>query len=174
MKAVNDGLTAEQLRARLDYDPSTGAFVWRDGAKRGVRAGTLKAEGYRFIWIGGKQRLAHRLAWLYAYGEWPQKIIDHRNREKDDNRIVNLRQAGDSENQYNRGAPRNNTSGVKGVCWNEKHQRWQASITVNGRRRCLGAAFPTRDAAANAYAKAAAEFHGEFADVERVMVAAIG
>ena len=88
-------LTQQSLKEILHYDEDTGWFTWltdRGGtAKAGTRAGSLKPDGYRVIRIGEKKHLEHRLAFLYKTGSWPKKLVDHKNRIRDDNRWLNLR-----------------------------------------------------------------------------------
>src|SRR5258708_16286059 len=60
---------------------------------------------------------------------------DHVNRDGLDNRRCNLRPATGSQNAANKGRQSNNTSGFKGVNWNDG--AWQASLCVNGRREYL-------------------------------------
>ena len=87
--------------------------------------------------------------------------IDHINGNGLDNRRANLRVASHGENMRNRRINTNNSSGYKGVCWCERSSQWLAQIRISGRRRHLGY-FPTKEAAGEAYAKAAAELHGDF------------
>lgn len=87
---------------------------------------------------------------------------DHINGNRLDNRRTNLRLCINAENQRNARKRRDNTSGVKGVCWHKCSGRWQARISVDGKKRHLGL-FDSRDEAAHAYNKAAVELHGEFA-----------
>ena len=111
-------LTAERLRKALDYDPDTGIFTRRytqGGRKIGDAAGSTSVHGYRVIKIDGRQYRAHRLAWLYVHGRWPRDQIDHINRDKTDNRIANLREATNGQNNANVGASRRNLRGVRGV-----------------------------------------------------------
>lgn len=71
-------LTQEQLKELLNYDQETGVFTWRTqlgNPRIGAVAGTMAGKGEHKtlrIGIGGKSYLAHRLAWLYMHGEWPQ------------------------------------------------------------------------------------------------------
>ena len=98
-------LTAEKLRERLDYDPETGVFTWRVKPRQKSiigHAGHLSKTGYVYISVQKKSYPAHRLAWLYTYGCWPHKEIDHINRVRSDNRIANLREATRAENCANR------------------------------------------------------------------------
>jgi hypothetical protein len=67
-------LTQERLKEVLNYDPETGIFtraVKRHKYPAGEKAGTVEFNGYIVIRISGKTYKAHRLAWLYVYGEWP-------------------------------------------------------------------------------------------------------
>lgn len=92
----------------------------------------------------------------------PLGKVDHINGNGLDNRISNLRVATDSQNACNRRTPTHNKSGFKGVWWHKRYQHWQASISVNGKRKHLGV-FDTKEDAARAYNEAAKQHHGEFA-----------
>lgn len=87
---------------------------------------------------------------------------DHINRNGLDNRKYNLRICTNSQNQMNRGKPKNNKSGYKGVYWNKKDKRWRAEIMVNQHLNFLGN-FSMKEDAALAYNKAAIKHYGEFA-----------
>ena len=127
----------------LAYNPVTGVFTWRDNrahrkAKAGDVAGGLNDKGYLIIRHNDKSYKAHRLAYLYVYGYMPE-IIDHKNRIKNDNKILNLREVASSQNSCNRNLSSANTSGVTGVSWNpQKGGRWVSRISVNGKRKHLG------------------------------------
>lgn len=161
-------VTAEQVREALTYDLETGAFTWRvqtgKNGKRGCLAGTVRNVNgrlYRFIGLNRKQYPAHRLAWLYSFGHWPQLHIDHVDGDGLNNSLSNLREATVSENLRNRGKQANNKSGYKGVSWEKKYSKWKAQITVHGCRRHVGY-YATREDAHAAYIKAAELLHGEF------------
>lgn len=165
-------LTIERLKALLWYDPETGIFTFRIGTK-GYAAGSVagvicksshtKGGGYRKICINRRDYLAHRLAWFYHYGRWPSRL-DHRDTDRDNNRIANLREANTSQNGANRTKQCNNTSGFKGVTYHTKAGKWMAQISANGSPNYLGL-FDTREAAHAAYRSAAARLHQEFARV---------
>ena len=168
---LDDPLTADQLRAVLDYDPMTGIFVWRsrpnirpsaNSGRLGTIAGATRKNGYIGICIDGRHRYAHRLAWLYVHGIWPTAEIDHINEDRADNRIANLREATHGQNNTRAKARADNRSGVLGVfrCGN----RWQAQIMHEGAKYHLGV-YATIEEAKTARDKAAAFLHGAFARI---------
>lgn len=91
--------------------------------------------------------------------------VDHRNGNGLDNRRENLRAATHSQNQANRMWSTRNTSGYKGVTLHRLTGKWQAAIKVNGRSFYLGL-HETKEAAAAAYATAARQRFGEFAQTQ--------
>lgn len=64
--------------------------------------------------------------------------IDHINHDKIDNHIENLRIVSHSDNLKNLSLRSDNKTGISGVCWHSKQNKWQASINVNGRMKYLG------------------------------------
>jgi hypothetical protein len=152
-------MTHDELLNELNYDPDTGIFTWKV-RKQGRRnpAGCLTPSGYVTININYKHYPAHRLAWMYVHGRFPEKQIDHINRNPSDNRIVNLREATDGENAQNKSLPKNNTSGFIGVTWNKLTKKWQAQIVHKGKLYNLGH-YDDKIVAAEAYAKKKAELH---------------
>lgn len=165
-------ITAKRLRELLSYDPETGGFT------RLVRMGRCPAGetvfgavarsgdgriSHRVIGAGGKNYLAHRLAWLYVHGKWPDAIIDHKNGDPLDNRLCNLREATPSQNSWNMRLHSRSSSGLKGAY---KHSlqpgKWIAIICKNRKQKNLGT-FDTKEAAHAAYCAAARDLFGEFA-----------
>lgn len=157
-----DLLTADRLKELLLYDQETGVFTWRTGrgvtTKHGDVAGSIASHGYRLITVDGKRYRAHRLAWLYVHGAWPEEEVDHINQKKDDNRIANLRHATHWENSQNRPMQANNKSGYRGVSKRKGRERWVAKIYTRGKCRLLGE-FSSPEQANAAYQAAARELH---------------
>lgn len=88
--------------------------------------------------------------------------VDHKDRDKSNNRRDNLRLATRSQNLQNMGISPRNTSGYKGVDYRTKSGKWRAQIrTQNGDKKHLGL-FDTPELASEAYEKSAKEIHGEF------------
>jgi len=161
-------LTAARLRELLVYEPATGRFFWRrrtGSQAAGAQAGCINAAGYRVIRVDGRLRYAHRLAWLYVHGKWPEGEIDHHNNVPGDDRIDNLRLANHTENMWNMRRFRTNRSGFKGVHYHTQCGKWAAAIKVENRNVHLGL-FLTREAARDAYRAEAARLRGSFARFE--------
>lgn len=160
------GVTAEHLRDILEYDASTGHFKWKRKTcckvVVGKSAGFVAGNGYKVISIGGIKYPAHRLAWLYVYGTFPEFDTDHINGDPLDNRIVNLRAATRRQNMANKKMHKNNSSGVKGVYWCIQRKKWRASVRINGRNKHAGF-FDDKEAAGAAYLAKAKELFGDFA-----------
>jgi HNH endonuclease len=160
-------LSQHQLKEMLYYDPVTGIFTWLKlpynmVGLTGSRAGSIYANGYRYIQIGNRAYRTGRLAWLYMTGEWPVKLVDHEDLVKSNDAWINLRLANDSQNGANKGLASNNTSGTKGVRFETSRGKWRAQITVNGHSKNLGR-YTSREKAMNAYERAAKAAWGEFA-----------
>ena len=102
MKLSRADITPELLRERLTYCPTTGVFRWRTGTNTGKPAGHIKS-GYVRIAIGGVNVFAHRAAWAIAHGKWPDEVVDHINRDRQDNRLENLRDVSGAVNAKNKG-----------------------------------------------------------------------
>ena len=155
-------ISQDELKALLHYDPDTGVFTWKVNRKGGVKAGDITGyearNGYIQIGVNSKVYLAHRLAWLYVNGIWPECDIDHINGQRFDNKIINLRLATRTENNQNRTAKSNNKSRYLGVYWHKAAQKWAAEIKLSGKKVYLGL-FTTPELAHEAYVQAKALLH---------------
>ena len=83
------------------------------------------------------------------------KVIDHKNHNPLDNRRENLRICSYRENSLNRGRPKNNTTGYKGV--HRYKDRYRA--IVSGKSYGI---FDTPKEAYDKYCEVAKELHGEY------------
>lgn len=132
----------DELHEILDYDPEIGVFRWKkkiaDCIRLNKEAGCNSNTGYVFISIKKEFYLAHRLAWFYVHGYWPENDIDHINRIRDDNRICNLREVSRICNVINSNKSTRNKSDVVGVSWVKKRNKWLSSIWVNKNQLFLG------------------------------------
>jgi HNH endonuclease len=171
MKAVERPLNHKRLLEVLSYDQETGIFRWRTCQSRrnhiGDQAGYVRKDGYRDIQIDGLHYGAGRLAWFYHYGRWPDPQADHRDLNRDNNRISNLREATHSQNCANVGLLPTNRSGFKGASLmsGNRQKPWKAQIRKNQERFFLGSFATPREAHA-AYRAAAARLHGYFSRPE--------
>lgn len=155
-------LSAEQARELLSYDPETGDLTW-DSPCRGRPvnrpAGCVRPDGRKQIRINGRIYLAHKVAWLIYYGEWPKHQIDHIDGDPGNNRVVNLRDVTCTLNSHNlKGPLKNNRLGVLGVHKHKRSQKFYAQIGVEYIIVRLGM-YNTLDEASEAYVKAKRELH---------------
>lgn len=129
------------------------AFAWR-----------LTDKGYaqRAVVVRGKKIHTTMHRQILGLTSDDKRFVDHVNGNRTDNRRCNLRVCTRSQNGYNQGLPKHNTSGFKGVCL--RNGRWIAGIKSNGKKKHLGS-FETPEAAYAAYCSAARELHGEFANL---------
>jgi len=128
-----DKLSFTLVQELLYYDPLEGHFYWTSAAgrdKEGIRAEARNEDNYRSITIDGKSYAAHRIAWFYMEGYFPEHEIDHINMRKYDNRWENLRHVTRACNARNTGLMKTNTSGVKGITRSKK--RWAVTIGHQG------------------------------------------
>lgn len=157
-------VTQERLKELYNYCPETGVFT-RKTSRKGNPAGSVAGnlnQGYLRFRVDGKTYKAHRMAWLYVYGVMPKNDIDHINQIKTDNRIANLRDVTDSENQMNKGPPSSNKTGYKGVSYCKQSRLYMANCQRKGRTYYAGL-FDTAEEANIAAIALRKEIHGEFA-----------
>src|SRR6266705_2719111 len=158
--------TIERLNELLVLDPETGILRWRifvgSRAMAGAQAGYLhKASGYRFIRIDGIAYREHILIWFMLRGEWCPRLIDHEDRDRSNNRQINLRKANESQQRQNAALRSDNTTGHRGV---KLHAcgRYNARIYIGGKEKSLGL-FASLDEAAEVARTARLEHYGAFA-----------
>lgn len=154
-------MNAEMLRNKLKYEPETGLFTWISAPSNVVKAGSIAGglmnHGYISIKINDVAYLAHRLAWLYMTGEWPENDVDHKDGDRKNNRFDNLRDVPRALNVQNLRRPRkDNKAGFLGV--SREGHGWKAQIQVDKKKKYIGQ-FSTPELAHAAYVKAKREMH---------------
>lgn len=168
MATVSDhkqsSLTAEMLRDALDYNSETGVFRWRNARSFRMKSGDIAGspshkKGYRIIRVNFHKYLAHRLAWLYVYGEWPSGGIDHINGSTDDNSIKNLRVGTQQQNNWNATVRDQNTLGMRHI--QKRCRRYRVQF-LEGKKRIYLKSFSTLEAAVSARNEMAQRLHGTF------------
>lgn len=143
-----------KLRLLLDYDDNLGVLYWKERGPAWfqnktahsmwsarcagrVAFGTPTNQGYQHGKLDGRSFKTHRIIWKLVYGYDPVQI-DHINGDRSCNRLDNLRDVSNAENSKNRRVQKNNKSGVPGVVWLKRENRWNARIKVNGQFISLG------------------------------------
>ena len=159
-------VTGTTIAIFLDYDPQTGKFSRKlktgPHSYPGEEITHLNDEGYVVVTMMGARLRAHRIAWAWMTGKWPENDIDHINGDRTDNRFSNLRQATRSQNLQNSGLRPTNKTGQTGVHFCHQRKKYVAQIRVNKATFPLGR-FQTLEAAIAARKLAEKKFYGEFA-----------
>ena len=163
---TENSLSHSRLLEVLDYNYNTGVFIWKISTARVIKVGSVagnldKSSGYLRIQIDKKRFLAHRLAWFYCFKEWPENMIDHKDTNKTNNILDNLRDADNSSNNQNRGLSITNTSGYRGVSLDTNNGKYKVQFVKNGTNNYLGE-YITIEEAVIVYNKAAKLSFGEF------------
>lgn len=161
-------------KSLFTYNEKSGLVRWRVDrvaaltnhktikAKAGDVAGWINDSGYRLVMFKGRKCRATDVIWLLVYGRYPKDEVDHKNGNRSDNRIKNLRDATPSQNRCNSKLRSDSTSGFKGVSWYSAKGKWRATIKFMGKHKHLGF-FVDPKKASIAYETAAKELHGQFA-----------
>ena len=156
------------------FEYRDGDLYWKEQPKNQVDiskpAGNINAiTGYRHIQIKGKKYKAHRMIYLMSNPEWDitdtsrDNLIDHKDEDKLNNNIDNLRIATQSQNKANTGKYKNNTSGDSNISWHKASGKWQVEVTANNKKHYGGLFVNKEDAIAKAI-QMRDELHGEFAN----------
>ena len=147
-------LTQEKLKELLIYDPESGLFYWNERPREAFKnnssynnflvnivgkvAGSFTSDDYIRIPIDRFVYKAHQLAWLYVHGSFPEEgyVIDHRDHNRSNNMITNLRSITIAENSQNRSLSRSNKTGVKGVYFDKRKGKYASKLIINGVKYC--------------------------------------
>ena len=149
-------LTQKRLKEVLDYYLETGIFRWKVNKSSNIKAGNVagcfnSSNGYIQIKIDGKSYKAHRLAWLYVHGYFPENQVGHKDGIGNNNRIDNLRSVSQTCNLQNQKINSKNTSGFPGIDWNKQKQKWMARIKIQRKQYFIGLHETALDAALARY-----------------------
>jgi hypothetical protein len=135
-----DQFSSSYLAQRLDYNPITGDLLWNPKrCKRAIdkswntryagRSAAAKADGRHAITkIDNISIPSHQIIWKMTFGDAPLNLIDHINRNGFDNRLCNLREATNSQNNQNRSVGEHSKSGHVGVTWYARDRCWRVQI----------------------------------------------
>lgn len=146
-------ITKEEAHRLFEY--KDGKLYWKKDSKKrslsGKRAGSYRYDGYRRINISGKYYMEHRLIYLMFNGEVP-RILDHKNKIRDDNRIENIAATTDEMNNRNMSTRSDNTSNIPGVHFYKRLNCYVSFINLENKCRNLGYSKCLVEAAAKRYA----------------------
>lgn len=164
---VNELPSLDLLNYLFFLDKKTGILTRKvkiSGSKNvGDLVGSLHKSGYLVLKINGVKYLLHRVVYKMFYEKEPPPILDHKDRNRLNNSPKNLREATYSQNNQNTKKNRRNTSGVRGVSWQEKSKKWRVKISKNGKDFRIGLYESKEEAikaAKNGYSILHAEFNG--------------
>jgi hypothetical protein len=149
-----------QEEAKSIFECREGILYWR---KNGQKAGAFSC-GYTAIRHKRKRYYAHQIVYLIYRGYIP-KLIDHIDRNTQNNLIENLREANKKTNAQNSKIRVDNKSGAKGVVWHKKAKKWMVNVTVDNKTRYLGL-YENLDLAKELSVFVRQIIHGKFANVE--------
>jgi hypothetical protein len=150
-------LTLKRLLEK--YTVKEGHFFFQKGTEAGYYR-----DGYRYMMVEGKAYPCHHLVWLIHHGHLPPKgmDIDHKDMNRSNNRIGNLRLSTRSQNMMNMPAHKDSKSGIKGVVWRADTKKWSVRVTANGEYKSFGS-YEDLELAELVANEAREHYHGEFA-----------
>jgi hypothetical protein len=131
------GLSFNKLKELVECNPDEG-WAKRKSDSSSARAGDLLP--FRTS-INGAKSYIHHIIWVFAHDGnwcWPPDEIDHKDGNRKNRTISNLRKATRSQQQMNQKLPSDNSSGYIGIYRNKKQQKWCAQITIDQRIIYLG------------------------------------
>ena len=156
------------IKEALNYNPESGVFTWkvnRSNKMAGSIAGCLgRKGGYVKITYNNKNYAAHRLAWFFIFGSFPNSYIDHIDNDPENNKLSNLRIATNAQNQQNAKTRKDSKSGYKGVFFSKRRNKWMARIRLSRFVQKDIGLYDNPEAAHIAYCEAAKLYFGEYAN----------
>ena len=146
----------------IRYDKKNGKLFWQKRklqmqAKVGDECGCLKRDGYKYFKFNGVAYLQHRIIWHIEKGASSEKVLDHINGNRSDNRIENLREASARENCQNQ--KRHRAGRLVGAIFKKQINKFIGQIRIDGICKHLGT-FETEQDAHFAYVRKLNEIDG--------------
>ena len=121
-----------------------GELYWKIPIGRKIRINDLagnisKSTGYVCVKYKGITYKAQNIIWERHNGAIPEGyIVDHDNHIRSDNDITNLNLIHKAHNQKSKLIGKNNKTGLMGVCWDKRRNKWMAYIGDNGKHIHIG------------------------------------
>lgn len=154
-------ISIQELNRRIGYDPLTGLIKWKIPTHKNCTKGWFKGHisaGYYKVTIHGTEYSVSNIAWALSFGYWCEGgVVDHKDGNTENNRLSNLRLTTTHGNMRNRKLPTNNSSGVHGVYFVKRTNKYKAGIVVDSKYIHLGY-FTTLDDAAVARREAESKY----------------
>lgn len=142
-------------------------FFYKDGllfAKHGKQpklTPITKHQRYLRFRVNGHVFKLHQLIYLYFYGYIPN-VIDHRDNDRTNNKIENLREVTQAQNCLNRKVSKSSVTGIKNLYFSKKCGRWFVQMMVGNARKIIGR-FEDFELAEFVALEARNKYHGTFA-----------
>jgi AP2 domain/HNH endonuclease len=159
--SITQGYTA--LVSDRDYS-RVSRLKWHAWIDRHPDGSVRNVYAYHSYKVEGVQRKVQMHRFILEMID-PEIQVDHRDNNGLNNQRRNLRIATNAQNQRNARKAKGKSSKFKGVTWNKKVKRWQASMTANGKYLYLGL-FLSEKEAAFAYTQTAQRIFGRFKNKE--------
>jgi len=149
----------KDILKKFEYDKKNGTLIYKIPPKNFKsllnKPVTSINKGYLETHIMGRAYKIHRLVWFLENDSWPKHQIDHINGIKTDNRIENLRDVTNGENQRNKEVNRNGKP--PGIRKTKNGKKWSACIKANGKFIHIGT-FENQEMASLAYKNKCKEY----------------
>lgn len=163
LRVETTGLTPIEIRKIFYY--FDGKLFWlqtiNNRAKEDTAAGWVDSRGYIQVRYNNKYYRLARLIWMYHFGEiQDDMVVDHKDGNKLNNNIDNLRLATYSQSTCNT-VSKENSTGFRGVrkCYNKFSAYIRDPAT---KKRLYLGSYNSAEEASEAYQAAAESLHGDF------------
>ena len=174
-------IPVDYIRECFSYVKKTGHLIWKERPishfaspaactrwntrYAHTRAGKPDEKGRRWVSLRNVgMLLVARVIWAWCYGIDPgENIVDHKDTDPSNDSFRNLRLATRSQNQFNQKTSVANSSGIKGVYYQQARGKYVAMLKIAGKSKYLGS-FDTAECAGKEVARVRRKLHKEFAN----------